>query len=42
MSQSTTPTTPHHTDPATKNKEKDNETTVKDKPDGKKKTTQQK
>jgi len=42
MSQSTTTTTPKHTDPATKNKEKDNETTVKDKPDGKKKTTQQK
>ncbi|WP_258048964.1 MULTISPECIES: hypothetical protein [Hymenobacter] len=34
--------TPTHTDPATKNKEKENETTVKDKPDGKKKTTQKK
>jgi len=35
-------TTPQHTDPATKNKEKQNEETVKDKPDGKKKTTQAK
>ncbi|UOQ66561.1 hypothetical protein [Hymenobacter volaticus] len=33
---------PQHTDPATKSKEKKNEETVKDKPDGKKKTTQQK
>ncbi|SMB94139.1 hypothetical protein SAMN00120144_2347 [Hymenobacter roseosalivarius DSM 11622] len=38
----TTTSTPKHTDPATKNKEKKNEETVKDKPDGKKKTTQQK
>ena len=35
-------TTPQHTDPATKRDEKKNEETVKDKPDGKKKTTQQK
>ena len=35
-------TTPQHTDPATKSKEKQNEETVKDRPDGKKKTTQQK
>jgi len=34
--------TPQHTDPTTKNKEKKNEETVKDKPDGKKKTTQSK
>ncbi len=35
-------TTPQHTDPATKRDEKKNTETVKDKPDGKKKTTQQK
>ncbi|AHJ95770.1 hypothetical protein [Hymenobacter swuensis] len=33
-------TTPKHTDPETKRDEKKNEETVKDKPDGKKKTTQ--
>lgn len=33
-------TTPKHTDPETKQDEKKNEETVKDKPDGKKKTTQ--
>ena len=34
--------TPKHTDPATKAKEKENETDTKDKPSGKKKTTQKK
>ncbi|GAB3239798.1 hypothetical protein GCM10027346_33340 [Hymenobacter seoulensis] len=33
-------TTPQHTDPATKTQEKKNEETIKDKPGGKKKTTQ--
>jgi hypothetical protein len=37
-----TASTPKHTDPATKNKEKANEETVKDKPSGKNKTTQKK
>jgi hypothetical protein len=34
--------TPSHTDPETKKKEKSNEEDVRDKPDGKKKTTQKK
>lgn len=38
----TSTNTPKHTDPATKRDEKKNETTVKDKPSGKQKTTQQK
>ena len=38
----TTVKPPSHTDPDTKKKEKQNETDVRDKPDGKKKTTQKK
>lgn len=37
-----TTNTPKHTDPATKNKEKANETEAKDKPSGKTKKTQKK
>ncbi len=38
----TTTNTPKHTDPATKNKEKQNETDTTDKPSGKKVKTQKK
>ena len=37
-----TTTTPKHTDPATKSKEKQNETEIKDKPSGKTVKTQKK
>ena len=37
-----TPNTPKHTDPATKTKEKKNETEQKDKPSGKTQKTQKK
>lgn len=37
-----TTSTPKHTDPATKNKEKANETEIVDKPSGKKQKTQKK
>ncbi|MFD1467526.1 hypothetical protein ACFQ48_04755 [Hymenobacter caeli] len=38
----TTTSTPKHTDPATKNKEKANEEVIEDKPSGKKVKTQKK
>ncbi len=42
MAASSTTSTPKHTDPATKNKEKANETEQKDKVSGKTKKTQKK
>lgn len=42
MAASSPTSTPKHTDPATKNKEKANETEQKDKPSGKTKKTQKK